>query len=280
MESTNQNFATIKNLFAGAVIVLAITVSFVLYFFVMGNGSNFSGGNSEQGHPLNYLGIVYKGGLIVPVLMSFFLMVLTFSVERFITISKAYGKGSVDKFLRDVKKSLSKNEIKAAIDRSLDQKGSVGNVVYTVLNRYNEIWDEKGMSKDQKVLAVQQELEESTSLELPMLEKNLTIIATLASVATLIGLLGTVIGMIKAFAALATAGAPDASALANGISEALINTALGIASSAFAIISYNYFTSKIDTLTYSIDEMGFSISQSFKANYKEEKEKTLKAELV
>jgi biopolymer transport protein ExbB len=82
--------------------------------------------------------------------------------------------------------------------------------------------------------------------------------------------------MIKAFAALATAGAPDASALANGISEALINTALGIASSAFAIISYNYFTSKIDTLTYSIDEMGFSISQSFKANYKEEKEKKYK----
>jgi biopolymer transport protein ExbB len=281
MESTNQNFAAIKNIFAGAVIVLAIAVSFVLYFFVMGNGSNFSGGNAEQGHPLNYLGIVYKGGLIVPVLMSFFLMVLTFSVERFITINKAYGKGSVDKFLRDVKKSLSKNDVKAAIDRSLDQKGSVGNVVYTVLNRYNEIWDEKGMSKDQKVLAVQQELEESTSLELPMLEKNLTIIATLASVATLIGLLGTVIGMIKAFAALATAGAPDASALANGISEALINTALGIASSAFAIISYNYFTSKIDTLTYSIDEMGFSISQSFKANYKEEKEKTtLKAELV
>jgi biopolymer transport protein ExbB len=100
-----------------------------------------------------------------------------------------------------------------------------------------------------------------------MLEKNLTIIATLASIATLTGLLGTVIGMIKAFAALAQAGSPDATALSNGISEALINTALGIGTSALAIIAYNYFTSKIDELTYSIDEVGFSIMQNFAAKH-------------
>lgn len=103
---------------------------------------------------------------------------------------------------------------------------------------------------------------------MPMLQKNLVIISTLASVATLIGLLGTVIGMIKAFAALANAGAPDATALANGISEALINTALGIGSSALAIIFYNYFTNKIDSLTYGIDEAGFSIVNTFSATEK------------
>jgi biopolymer transport protein ExbB len=81
------------------------------------------------------------------------------------------------------------------------------------------------------------------------------------------GLLGTVIGMIKAFSALATAGAPDAVQLANGISEALINTALGIGTSALAIIFYNYFTTKIDKLTYSIDEAGVAIVQNFAANY-------------
>jgi len=124
------------------------------------------------------------------------------------------------------------------------------------------------LTKDQKVLSLQKELEDSTSLELPMLEKNLTIIATLASVATLTGLLGTVIGMIKAFGALATAGAPDASALSNGISEALINTALGIGTSALAIIFYNYFTSKIDALTYGIDEASYSIVQNFTASSK------------
>jgi biopolymer transport protein ExbB len=276
-----ENSSKFRSLFAGIVIITTIAASLLLYFFLLGNSANFSGGNLENGHPVNFMGIVYKGGIIVPLLMSFFLMVLTFSIERYLTIEKAYGSGSLESFLREVKKSLSQNNITGAINSSLDQKGSVGNVVYTVLNKYNEVWGDRRMNKEQKVASVQKELEEATSLELPMLEKNLTIIATLASIATLVGLLGTVIGMIHAFSALATAGAPDAVALANGISEALINTALGIATSAFAIISYNYFTSRIDTLTYSIDEMGFSIAQNFSASYKEETEKSLKAtELV
>jgi biopolymer transport protein ExbB len=123
------------------------------------------------------------------------------------------------------------------------------------------------MDKEQKLAALQKEVEEATSLELPMLEKNLTILSTLATVATLIALLGTVLGMIRAFSALgAGGGAPDAAALATGISEALINTALGIGTSAIAIIMYNFFTSKIDELTYKIDEIGMSIQQNFAAH--------------
>ena len=124
-----------------------------------------------------------------------------------------------------------------------------------------------GLDKDQKVLAISKEIEESTSLELPMLEKNLVILATISSIATLMGLLGTVFGMIRAFSAIATAGAPDAVALSTGISEALINTALGISTSAIAIIAYNYFTTKIDGLTYGIDEAGFTIAQNFAAKH-------------
>jgi len=71
--------------------------------------------------------------------------------------------------------------------------------------------------------------------------------------------------MIAAFSAIATSGAPDAVALSNGISEALINTALGIGTSAVAIVLYNLFTSKIDALTYSIDEASYSIIQNFTA---------------
>ena len=95
-----------------------------------------------------------------------------------------------------------------------------------------------------------------------MLSKNLVIISTCATIATLFGLIGTVIGMIRSFAALSQAGAPDTTALATGISEALINTAFGIVSSVIGIIMYNIFSSKIDGLTYSIDEAGFSIVQS------------------
>lgn len=101
-----------------------------------------------------------------------------------------------------------------------------------------------------------------------MLEKNLVFLSTIASVATLLGLFGTVLGMIRAFQAMGQAGAPDAAALANGISEALINTAIGIGTSAIAIITYNYFTTVIDGITYGIDESGFTLTQSFAANYK------------
>jgi biopolymer transport protein ExbB len=143
----------------------------------------------------------------------------------------------------------------------------VGNVIREGLHKYNQMTTMPGLEKDQKILAIQKEIEEATSLELPMLEKNLVILATFASVATLMGLLGTVLGMIRAFSAIATAGAPDAVALSTGISEALINTALGIGTSALAIISYNYFTTKIDGLTYGIDEAGFSIAQTFAAKH-------------
>ena len=133
---------------------------------------------------------------------------------------------------------------------------------------YEQMQADKELDKERKILAIQKELEEATTLELPMLSKNLVIISTIASIATLLGLLGTVIGMIRAFAALATAGAPDAVALSTGISEALINTAFGIGTSALAIIMYNFFTSKIDSLTYGIDEASYSIVQNFTANPK------------
>jgi len=99
------------------------------------------------------------------------------------------------------------------------------------------------------------------------MEQNLVILATISSIATLMGLLGTVLGMIRAFAAMANAGAPDSVALATGISEALINTAFGIGTAAIAVIMYNVYTNKIDKLVYSIDEAGFTIVQTYAANH-------------
>lgn len=256
-----------KSFFASITMLIIVIFSVIFYMYVLGSPANFQG-NDPANHPVEegiqkWLGTVYKGGVIVPVLMSFFLMVITFSIERLLTIGKASGTGSVDDFVRKVKSLLASDNVDQAIAECGKQKGSVGNVIQSVLHKYKEMLSETGMTKDQKILSIQKELEDSTALELPMLEKNLTILATLASVSTLVGLLGTVLGMIRAFAALAQAGAPDSSALSTGISEALINTALGIGSSAFAIIFYNLFTSRIDNLTYNIDEVGFSIIQTF-----------------
>ena len=267
MSNKNQ-FRAMFTGFAAIAIPIIFVVCVLLFTFVLGNPANFEGGSTAN-HPLpgNILGIVFKGGIIVPILMTLLLMVLTFSIERFITINKAKGKGRVNSFVAKVHVDLSSKNLENAMNECDRQRGSVANVIKAGLLKYKEMISEKGLNRDQKVIAIKQEIEEATSLELPMLEQNLVIIATIASIATLMGLLGTVLGMIKAFSALATAGAPDAVALANGISEALINTALGIGTSALAIIFYNYFTTKIDKLTYSIDEAGVAIVQNFAANY-------------
>ncbi|WP_044004051.1 MotA/TolQ/ExbB proton channel family protein [Hymenobacter swuensis] len=256
--------------FAVIAILAAFIVSVLIFIFILGDGSHFQGGNHDN-NPLagDYFGVVYKGGPVVPVLMTMFLCVFIFSIERALTISRAKGSKSIETFVRTIRQKLNVNDITGAIATCDQQKGSVANVVRAGLVKYQEMSRERNMEKDQKVLAIQKEIEESTALELPMLEKNLVIISTLASVATLTGLIGTVLGMIKAFSALAQGGAPDAVGLANGISEALINTALGIGTSALAIVAYNFFTSKIDELTYSIDEAGFSIIQTFAAQHGE-----------
>ncbi|MCG2609897.1 MotA/TolQ/ExbB proton channel family protein [Flavobacterium sp. SM15] len=263
---TVENGASSKssNFFAGLTIVICLVIGFLVWKFVMGHPSNFEN-NDPEGHPLpgNYLGMVYKGGFIVPALMGLFLMAVVFSFERFFVISKAAGKGNVEAFVKNVQVLIGQGKIDEAMNECDTQQGSVANVVKAGLIKYQEVRKE-GFDSEKATESIQKEIDEATSLEMPMLEKNMTIIATLVSIGTLMGLLGTVSGMIKAFSGLAAAGAPDQAALATGISEALINTATGIGTSTLSIIMYNVFTSKIDKLTYSIDEAGFAITQAYR----------------
>jgi biopolymer transport protein ExbB len=250
------------------VIPVLFAIALVIYMYVLGAPEHFIDGDHEKGpKPGDYYGIVYKGGPIVPILMTCFLIVLVFTIERLITLSKASGTASIDGFVRKIRSLLDKNQIDEAIKECDKQKGSIGNVIKTGLEKYKLLTTDAELDKEQKLAALQKEIEEATTLEMPMLQKNLTIIATLASASTLIALLGTVIGMIKAFAALGASGSPDSAALATGISEALINTGLGIGTAAIATISYAYLNSKVDDLTYSIDEIGMSIQQNFAAHY-------------
>lgn len=260
----------LRDYFAALMMLLCIGVGVFLYVVIMGDPNNFEGKDTSK-HPLpgNIMGLMYKGGFLVPLALGLLLMVVTFSIERIITLGRASGKGSMDVFVQRIQIDLENNNMNAAIAKCDEQKGTVGNVVKAALLKYKEMSEEakaKGgdhSDKEQRIIAIQKALEEATALELPMLQKHLIIIATIVSIATLIGLIGTVLGMIKAFAALATSGAPDAVALATGISEALINTAIGISTSTIATVVYNYFTARIDEMTYRIDEAGFSIVQTF-----------------
>ncbi|MDZ7879325.1 MAG: MotA/TolQ/ExbB proton channel family protein [Saprospiraceae bacterium] len=262
--STSEN----NGWFAPVAILIAAAVAHLIFYLIMGDGSHYEGADPIRGHPKDMLGIIYKGGFIVPILMTLLICVFIFSIERFLTISKAEGKGSLQAFIKSVKASLESNNVDAAIAQCDKQQGSVANIVRSGLMKYKEMMGDTSMDKDQKVASIQQDIEEATALEIPMLEQNMPVLATIGSIGTLVALLGTVIGMIKAFSALASSGAPDAVALSTGISEALINTAFGIGTSALAIIVYNFFTAKIDGLNYRIDEASFSIGQSFVAHNK------------
>lgn len=256
---------------AGWVIGVCFIIAVLFYIFVLGNPANFVN-NDPNNHPLpgNFLGTIYKGGFIVPVIQTLLLTVVALSIERHIALQCAFGKGSLMKFLEEIKQALSKGDVAHAQKLCDTQQGSVAQVVRSTLGKYAEMEQDTTLPREQKVLAIQKELEEATALELPMLEQNLPVIGTITTLGTLMGLLGTVIGMIRSFAALAAGGTADSMALSQGISEALINTAFGILTGALAVISYNYYTNKIDKLTYSLDEIGFSIVQTFAAKHNEE----------
>lgn len=268
MKTTINNSKKLNLNFSALVIPISFIVALIVFKFIMGNPANFQGNDSENAAlPGNYYGIIYKGGFIVPLIMTLLLTVITFVFERFFAIRKATGKGVVPLFVREIKSNLENNNIDQAITACDNQKGSVANVVKSALIRYDSIKNDPNKTSDQKVASLNKEIEDATSLELPALEQNLVILATITSLATLMGLLGTVIGMIRAFGALANAGAPDSVALAQGISEALVNTAFGIGTAALAMIFYNVFTTRIDKITYSIDEAGMSLVQTFQAKH-------------
>lgn len=264
-EEKISNIRGIRNAFL--VIIACCVVAVCIFLFGLGAPGNFEG-NDPAGHPLNLAGTVYKGGFIVPILMTLLLTVIVLSIERWIAIKSASGKGNTTKFVADIKADLAAGKIDAAMNRCKTQKGSVASVVYSTLVKYKEVEANDTLSKEQKLTTLRNQVEEATALEMPGLSQNLPIIATLTTLGTLVGLLGTVLGMIKSFQALASSGSPDSTELSTGISEALVNTAFGIATGACAVISYNFFTNKIDNLTYAIDEIGFSIVATYAATHK------------
>jgi biopolymer transport protein ExbB len=249
------------------IIPLSVVVAYLVYQHILGHPSNFvNGAPSEEPVDGNYLGFIYKGGPVVIVLISFQVILLSYIVERLITLSKARGKANNNIFVEKVKTHLDEEQVDEAIQECDTQKGSVANVIKNGLSTYKKMKKDDNNHKENKLAVLQRKLKDTIHLELPLLNKNLPILGTLASIATLTGLLGTILGMIKAFSALAQIGAPDAVGLANGISQALVTTALGISTAVVAIIFNNYFSNRVDKITEDMREGYYAIMQTFRIN--------------
>ena len=196
---------------------------------------------------------IKRGGYLVPLLIMLSIMSVTLVFERLFTIRRARGKEPIPTFMRNVRKKIDSLDIEGAADICVKQRGSLANVLRAGLDRYAIV---RGSSLDRTVRLqeVQKAMDEANMLEVPLLERNLIALATIASIATMVGLLGTVIGMIRSFSALGHTGSVDAVKLAIGISEALINTAGGLFVAIFSIVLYNVFVTMIDNFNYMMDE--------------------------
>ena len=264
----SEGFQGIRN--AVWIILAMFVVAVCIYMFVLGDPKNFVGGD-PNGEVLNgnMLGTIYKGGPVVPVLITLLLTVICLSFERILAQKTAFGKMSIAKFVPQIKACLAKNDFEGAKALCTKQAGTIANVVGASLKAYQEMEQTPGIKKAQKIAKIQQAHEEAVQLEMPTLQMNMPIIATIVTLGTLTALFGTVTGMIRSFAALASGGGGDSVALSTGISEALINTALGILTSWFAVIAYNFFSNRIDKLTYALDEIGYTVAQTYEANHEE-----------
>ena len=239
-----------NSVFFAIVMVVALAISAYVYYGILGTAEHTS-----------ILHSIFMGGPLVVLLIMLILMNITFIFERLLSLNKAGGRGPVAKYLKNLQTSLSSNEVEQAIEHCDRQRGSVANIIKQGLEKYQAL---KGstMTHEDKMKDVQKTVEEATMLEVPLLEKNLIALSTIASIATMVGLLGTTIGMIRSFSAMARSGAPDAISLSQGISEALINTAGGLIAAIIGIVAYNFFTNKVDSFTYMIDEASLNVIQS------------------
>lgn len=215
---------------------------------------------------------LHEGGPLVAVLIALSVMLVAFILERVFTLNKAKGKTSVQSFFKNVISMLQQNDLKGAVAACDKQRGTVANVLRSGIERYQQV-SATEKSAEKRLTETQRAIEEANALEVPLLERNLIALSTIASIATMVGLLGTTIGMIRAFAATGhrVGGIIDAQALAVGISEALVNTAGGLFNAIVGIVAYNFFVNKVDAFNYTMDEASYEVLQLLKSREAETK---------
>jgi biopolymer transport protein ExbB len=199
--------------------------------------------------------MIYNAGPLVAVLFFVSILTIAFALERFWALNIARGKVPYEKVFPRVKEAIEKGDLDAAEEQANNQYGSVGRILSAGIKKYKALkgkLQERGLRNELSLA-----LQEANVLEGALLERNIIPIATIGSIANLIGLLGTVVGMIQSFAAISAGGEGEkiaAAKLAQGIATALINAAGGLIVAIMAVIFYNYFLSRIDKIVFSMEE--------------------------
>ena len=157
-------------------------------------------------------------------------------IDRYIVLRKA--KINIPAFMVRIRGLLKKRDVSGAISYCMEEKSPVANIIRKGLKKY-KLGHER----------VKEAIENAGTQEVAKLEKGLSVLATVAGIAPLLGFLGTVTGMISAFMRIEDlAGAANPSDLAGGIWEALVTTAFGLIVGIPALAFYNYFLNRVKKL--------------------------------
>jgi biopolymer transport protein ExbB len=191
---------------------------------------------------MNLWSIAVKGGLIIVPIVLCGVLTLGIIIERFISLRNA--EFDSEKFIKEIGGLLGRRKIK----ESLDLCDSIDKPVPRIIKA--------GLLKsDRSREEIKESIDDAAAHEIPVLEKYLGVLATVATVAPLLGLLGTVTGLIKAFMVIeSTGGLVNPGDLARGIWEALITTVAGLIVAIPAYIAYNYFVTRVNTLILQMEK--------------------------
>ena len=187
------------------------------------------------------LEIVIAGGwLMIPIIICS-IAVIAISVERFWTLSPE--KIAPRNQLGQVWNQIQSNQMDADRLKELRRSSPLGRILAVGLSNSRHGRD---VMKDS--------IEEAASQVIHEMERFLSVLSTIASIAPLLGLLGTVFGMITVFNEIMLQGTGNASVLAGGISQALITTAAGLSVAIPAMISHRYFQRRVDALVVFMEQ--------------------------
>ena len=190
--------------------------------------------------------LISRGGVIMWPIFICSILALALAIERFYTLRRT--AVSSREFLDLVRAQLRQNRVQEAVQTCDETHAPIARIVKAGLLKINRGKED-----------VREAMEDAGHLEAPRMERYLPGLATCASVAPLLGLLGTVQGMIKCFAAIETKqGAVNPSDLAEGIGNALITTFAGLIVAIPALVVYNYLVARVDAL---VVEMEVSASE-------------------
>ena len=182
---------------------------------------------------MNLLSIYLKGGYLMWPILLCSIIALTVIIDRYIVLRKT--KINIPAFTVRIRGLIKKKDISGAISHCMEEKSPVANIIRKGLKKYR-LGHER----------VKEAIENAGRQEISKLEKGLSVLATIAGIAPLLGFLGTVTGMIQAFMRIEDlAGSANPSDLAGGIWEALITTAFGLIVGIPALAFYNYFLSAV-----------------------------------